>query len=174
MCQVKYFIKDINVMVRKKKLRLLIIWINRAFVGIFLYRLERSLYLLFPKIYFILRIPFLPIIYLLQVYSNLDIPYQADIKGGLKVLHPSVGVVISKYAIIGENLTLTGGNIIGIRKKIEDVELIIGDNCNLGANAVILGPVKIGNNIKIGASACVVKNFIDNDLSLVGVTAKII
>lgn len=32
----------------------------------------------------------------------MDIHYKADIKGGLLVLHPSVGCVISGQSIIGE------------------------------------------------------------------------
>lgn len=102
----------------------------------------------------------------------MDINYKADIKGGLKVLHLSVGIVISGLSIIGENLTLTGGNIIGGRAGTKARGIIIGDNCHLGANAVILGPIILGNNINIGASACVIHFCeIDNTI-LVGVPAK--
>lgn len=41
----------------------------------------------------------------------------------------------------------------------------------MGANAVIIGPVVIGNNVTVGASACVVKNAEDGAV-LVGVPAK--
>jgi serine acetyltransferase len=104
----------------------------------------------------------------------LEIHYKADIKGGLLVLHASVGCVVSGLAIIGENLTLTGGNIIGGRAGCRRGDLVIGDNCSLGANAVILGPLKLGNHIEIAASALVVNNCLDDNCMMLGVPAKAI
>ena len=146
---------------------------SRAFVGVFMYRFERGLFLTFGKLYSIIRILLLPIINILQAYSNLDIHYKANIKGGLFVLHPSNGIVISGKSIIGSNLTLTGGNVIGISKKCNTGEFVIGDNCSLGANAVIIGPLMLANNIRIGASACVVKSYAESNVTLIGVPAKI-
>jgi len=34
---------------------------------------------------------------------------------------------------------------------------VIGDDCSLGANATIIGPLILGERIKVGASACVIK-----------------
>lgn len=160
-------------MLGKQKLRILYICFSRSFVGILLYRTERGTLLAFGKAYQFLRILLLPIINLIQAYSNIDIHYKANIKGGLSILHPSMGIVISGKSIIGHNLTLVGGNVIGINKKTETGQFIIGNNCELGANAVILGPVKIGDNIKIGALACVTKDFPEPNVILVGVPAQI-
>jgi serine acetyltransferase len=85
----------------------------------------------------------------MQAYSNLEIHYKADFKGGFMVLHASAGSVVSGLAIIGENLTHTRGNIIGGRTGCRLGELLKGDNCSLGANAVILGPIRLGNNIEV-------------------------
>lgn len=168
-----YFLQDIQRMLGKRKSRLLYIWLSRSFSGIFMYRFERGMLLSFGKFYEIFRILFLPIINCIQAYSNLDIHYKADIKGGLCILHPSMGVTISGISIIGTDLTLTGGNVIGISKKVNRGEFVIGNNCNLGANAVILGPAKIGNNVNVGALACVTKDFLENNITLVGVPATI-
>ncbi len=150
-------------MLGKYKIRILHIWLSRVFWGIFLYRFERGLYKTIGKPYEYIRVIFIPLFNLIQAYSNIDIPYKADIKGGLLVLHPSVGCVVSGVAVIGENLTLTGGNIIGGRAGCKKGELVIGNNCSLGANAVILGPIKLASNIQVGASACVVKDcLVDN------------
>ncbi len=174
MSQARFFLQDTNRIIGKKKYRLLYIWINRNFAGILLYRLERSLFLLIGNPYKYVRILFLPIFKLLQWYSNMDIHYEADLKGGLIVLHPSVGCVISKFSNVGVNLTLTGGNIIGVKKKCDNNEFIIGDNCTLGANATIIGPLNLGNNIIIGASSSVVSSFKENDIVLGGVPAKVL
>ncbi len=122
------------------------------------------------KPYSIIRVLFIPFFNLIQAYSNIEIHYKADVKGGLLVLHPSIGVVISGLAIIGENLTLTWGNIIGGRKDAK--EIVLGNKCHLGANAVVLGPVVLGNNIVIGASACVINSCESDNVVLVGVPAK--
>lgn len=161
-------------MLGKHKIRILHIWLSRVFWGIFLYRIERSGYLLLGKAYGYVRIIFIPLFNVIQAYSNLDIHYKADIKGGMLVLHPSVGVVISGLSVIGKGLTLTGGNVIGGRAGCKPGEIIIGDHCNMGANAVVLGPVTLGNNISIGASACVVHNCFTDNASLIGVPARMV
>lgn len=172
MSQLSYLRKDVKKMVGKIKWRILIIFFSRVFAGIFWYRIDRSLYLLIGKQYQVLRIFLSPFFYIVQAYSNVDIHYKADIGPGLMILHTSVGVVVSGKAIAGNNLTLTGGNVIGASRDCNKGDFMIGDNCFLGANACIIGPLKIGNNIKIGACACVVKSFEENDITLVGVPAK--
>lgn len=169
--QAKYFIKDLYRLLGKFKIRIFHIWLSRVFWGLFLYRFERGLYITIGKPYEYIRVIFIPFFNLIQAYSNLDIPYKADIKGGLLVLHPSVGVVVSGIAIIGENLTLTGGNVIGGRDGCKRGELVIGNNCSLGANAVILGPIVLGNNINVAASACVIKDCLVDNSTLIGVPA---
>lgn len=169
-----YFLQDINRILGKRKSRILYVWLSRSFAGLFMYRLERGLFLTFGKFYSVFRIFLSPLLNIVQAYSNLDIHYKSSIKGGLLILHPSNGVVISGQAIIGYNLTLTGGNVIGLARKCNVGEFVIGDNCNLGANAVIMGPLHLANTIKIGACACVVKNCLDTDVTLVGVPAKIL
>lgn len=172
MTQFNFFIYDVKRMLGRSKLRLLIVWLSRGFWGCLIYRFERSLFLVFGKSYKILRIPLIPIINILQAYSNIDIHYKANIKGGILVLHPSVGCVISGQSVIGKNITLTGGNVIGAKGKVEDGTFVIGNNCEMGANATIVGPVILANNITIGASACVINSESNAYSVLVGVPAK--
>ncbi|PZX51435.1 LbetaH domain-containing protein [Algoriphagus chordae] len=172
--QFKYFGQDLKRMLGKYKIRILHIWLSRAFWGIFLYRLERSLFLLMGRPYEIIRVIFIPIYNLLQAYSNMDLNYKSDIKGGLLVLHPAMGVVVSGYAIIGENLTLTGGNVIGGKAGCGPGDIQVGNNCEMGANAVIIGPLKLGNSINIGASACVIRDCLEDNALLIGVPAKVL
>ncbi len=172
MTQFFFFLQDVKRMLGKHKIRIIHLWLSRVFIGIFLYRLERSLFLLFGRFYGIIRVPFIPIFNILQSYSNLEIHYKADIKGGLMVLHASVGTVISGQSVIGENLTLTGGNVIGAKKSCPKGTFVIGDNCYFGANATLIGPLILGNNNNIGAGACVVKDFKMDNITLVGVPAK--
>jgi len=169
--QIQYFRQDLKRMLGKHKIRILHIWLSRIFWGIFIYRIERSLLLLIGKNYKIVRVILIPFYNIIGAYSNIEINYNADIKGGLLVLHPSVGVVVSRFAIIGENLTLTGGNIIGGKPGCNYGDIVIGDNCSLGANAVIIGPITLATGISIAASACVVSDCTTDNATLRGVPA---
>lgn len=172
MTQLRYFIADVKAMLGKYKSRLIYIWLTRSFLGVFVYRFERSLYLIFNRYYTFVRLPFVPFSQLLQSYSNIEIHYKADIKGGLKVLHPSVGVVVSGKSIIGKNLILTGGNVIGVKRNCGVGDFVIGDDRHMGANATVIGPVVLGDSVTIGASACVNRSFVESEVVLVGVPAK--
>jgi serine acetyltransferase len=173
LAQIEYLFKDINSLLGKNKLRLILLFFNRAFWGVFSYRIDRSLYLVFKNSYKFIRIFLSPFFYFLQIISNCDIHYKANIKGGINIHHPSLGVVISGKSIIGEMLTLTGGNAIGIKSSSDEALISIGDYCNMGANSCIIGPLQLGSNLKIAALACVVKSYCEDNLILVGVPAKI-
>ena len=61
---------------------------------------------------------------------------------------------IGKNCHIFQNVTIgTNGSNIGPT---------IGDNCFFGCGCVVVGDIKIGNNVRIGANAVVVKNVPDN------------
>lgn len=173
MNQFKFLFDDINSLLGKNKFRIIMIVFNRAFWGVFSYRIDRFLYMMFKDNYKFIRFFLSPVFYLLQIISNCEIHYKADIQGGINIHHPSLGIVISGKAIIGKKLTLTGGNTIGIKKGSHTTTILIGDNCNLGANACIIGPLKLGNNILVGAMACVVKSFQTDNICLTGVPAII-
>lgn len=50
--------------------------------------------------------------------------------------------------------------------------IIIGNNVNIGWNAIIMPDVTIGNNVIIGAGALITKNIPDNSVAI-GVPAKV-
>ena len=172
MKQLKYFIADVKRAIGRKKLRIFTVFFTRSFWGLFNYRLERCGYDLFGGLYPVIRILYLPFSFVFQIISNIDIHYKADIRGGVLIHHPALGIVVNGVCIIGSNITLTGGNVLGINKSCEKGDFTIGNNCNLGANATIIGPLKLGDKIKVGANACVVSSYTDSELVLVGVPAK--
>lgn len=169
--QLGYFLEDYKRATGKYWFRGFYIWMKYTIIGILFYRIERSLYMLFGEYYRILRVLFMPLIFLVEALSRVDINYRADIKGGLCILHGSMGVVINGGAIIGRNLTLVGGNVIGGNHSFPRGGFTVGDNCFMGANAVMIGPIHVGDNVIIGASACVVKD-IPSNVSVAGVPAK--
>ncbi len=76
----------------------------------------------------------------------------AVIRGNLTLPHGLQGIFISRYAVIGENCWIYQNVTIG---EVDQKAPVIGDDCLIGAGAVIVGDVKIGNHVKIGAGAVV-------------------
>ena len=115
------------------------------------------------------------------------------IEGGGKIgencsIFPDVFFGSEPYLItIGNNVRITfgvkfathDGGVWTQRKKVileqADVfgKIVVGDNTNIGWNAIILPGVTIGKNCVIGAGAVVTKDIPDNSVA-VGVPAKVI
>lgn len=94
-----------------------------------------------------------------------------EIGGGWVLMH-GFGVVLNGGAKIGRNCTMYHGVTIGVANDLKKMP-VIGDNVFIGADAKILGGVRIGNNVKIGAGAIVVED-VPNGCTVVGQKAKII
>ena len=90
---------------------------------------------------------------------------------GLIIYH-SGEIVVSGLAKCGKNLKLHGNNCIG-NKGLDGYAPIIGNNCDVGFGAVIIGDVVLGDDIKVGANAVVNKNFKSNQ-TIAGIPAKTI
>jgi len=85
-----------------------------------------------------------------------------------------MGVVIGETSEIGNNVTIYHGVTLGgtsfTRGKRHPT---IENNVTIGAGAKILGPLKIGNNSKIGANSVVIKDVPPNT-TVVGIPGKIV
>lgn len=91
---------------------------------------------------------------------------------GLNVYH--VGNIIVNPAVrAGENCSLHGGNCIGNNGKTKEVPKL-GNNVDVGFGAVIIGNVKIADNIKIGANSVVNKSFLIPGVTIAGIPARIV
>ena len=73
--------------------------------------------------------------------------------------HGITGIFISHSAEIGSNCTILQNVTIGSSKKKAPK---IGNNCIIGAGAVIIGGITIGNNCNIGANVTVFKDVPSN------------
>lgn len=73
--------------------------------------------------------------------------------------HGLNGIIVSHNAVIGSNVTIFHQVTIGEGKGGAPV---IGDNVMIGAGAKIIGAVKVGNGVKIGANCVVVHDVPDN------------
>ena len=83
----------------------------------------------------------------------------AKIAGIPSLPHGLHGIYISRYAYIGANCRIYQNVTIG---EVDHIAPCIGDNCLIGAGAVIIGNIRIGHNVKIGAGTVVSSNTPDN------------
>jgi serine acetyltransferase len=91
---------------------------------------------------------------LTEFVMGVEVPPGCEIGPGARILH-GVGVVVHENARIGSNVTIFQGVTIGGKR---DGVPTIGNHVEIGASAIILGGVTIGDGAVIGAGAVVVKD----------------
>ena len=86
-----------------------------------------------------------------------------------------IGVVIGSTAIIGDDCLIYQGVTLGMTGKNPQGKRhpTLGSNVLVGANAVILGDINVGDGAKVGAGAVVVKD-VPAHVTVVGVPAKVV
>lgn len=106
--------------------------------------------------------------------TGIEIHPGAKIGKGLFIDH-GMGVVIGETAEIGNNVTIFHGVTLGGTGKEKNVKRhpTVGDNVVIGAGAKILGPIKIGNNAKIGANSVILKD-VPPYGTVVGIPGKVV
>lgn len=112
------------------------------------YRLQRGIFLRDP------RHPALPCLArLMKIRTGAEIYYSTEIGAGFMVDH-GVGIVLGPRHRIGRNFTIHQGVTLGQRRLNSPNEAItIGDDCTLFAGAKVLGTVRLGDGVRLGANA---------------------
>ena len=124
--------------------------------AIWLHRIAHFLYSL--------KIPFIPrlISQLNRFFTGIEIHPGARIGKRFFIDH-GMSVVIGETAAIGDDVMMYHGVTLGGHgwwsdKKGAKRHPTIGNNVVLGMNCSILGPIKVGDNSKIGAGALVIED----------------
>ncbi|OAF13573.1 hypothetical protein AYJ54_43365 [Bradyrhizobium centrolobii] len=94
--------------------------------------------------------------------AGIDMPSVVRAGPGLVIVH-GWGLVVNREAIIGSNVTLFNGVVIGRKDRITEngrqTEYpVIGDDVWIGPQAIILGGVKIGSGAIVGAGSVVTRD----------------
>ncbi len=100
-----------------------------------------------------------------SIVTGAEIDLSCNLGGGLLIPHPN-GIVIHPDSKIGVNCLLF--QQVTLAGSVE-----LGYHVDIGAGAKLLGPLKIGNNVRIGANAVVTKDILD-DVTVAGVPATVI
>ena len=120
-------------------------------------------------------IPFLPrlISQVARILTGVEIHPAAKIGCGFFIDH-GMGVVIGETAEIGNYVTLFQGVTLGgTGKERGKRHPTLGNHVVVGAGAKILGGIRIGDNVKIGANSVVLKSVPANS-TVIGVPGRII
>ena len=108
-----------------------------------------------------------------KLWTGIEIHPGAKIGKGFFIDHGS-GVVIGETTEIGDNcLVYQGVTLGGTGKDKGKRHPTLGNNVMVGAGARVLGPFKVGDNVKIAANAVVLETIPPN-CTAVGVPARIV
>ena len=134
--------------------------------AVIFHRITHFLYI--KKLYFLSRL----LSQIMRFLTGIEIHPGAVIGKRLFIDH-GMGVVIGETAEIGDDCLIYHGSTLGgTGKDIGKRHPTIGNNCMVGSGSKVLGPIIIGNNVKIGANAIVYENVEDNT-TVVGINRKI-
>ena len=120
------------------------------------------------------KIPLLPRL-LSQIgkfITGIEIHPGAEVGKGLFIDH-GMGVVVGETTVIGNNVTLFQGVTLGgTGKEKGKRHPTLGNNVVVGTGAKILGNIRIGDNVNIGANAVVIRDVPANS-TVVGVPGRV-
>ena len=108
---------------------------------------------------------------LVQIVTGIELPCEVEIGRNFTIDHFG-GIVISGYAKFGDNCRIRNGVVVGLQRVDDPGAPTVGDNVDIGTGAKLLGHIRIGNNVLIGANAVVITNVPDGSIA-VGVPAVI-
>lgn len=136
-----------------------------SFWAILLYRPAHFLYK--KKLFFSARL----ISQIARFFTGIEIHPGAKIGKGFFIDH-GMGVVIGETCEIGNNVIIYQGVTLGgTGKEKGKRHPTIGNNVLIGCGAKVLGPIKVGDNSKIGGGSVVISNVPPNS-TVVGVPAR--
>lgn len=121
------------------------------------------------------RIPFFPraLSQFARFITGIEIHPGATIGSGMFIDH-GMGVVIGETAEIGDHVTLFQGVTLGgTGKQRGKRHPTIGSHVVVGAGAKVLGPIMIGDYVKIGANSVVLQDVPDHS-TVVGIPGRIV
>ena len=91
---------------------------------------------------------------------------------GLCIVH--IGpVIVNRDAKVGANCRVQAMVNIGANGG-DGKAPNMGDNLYIGPGAKIFGAIRVGNNVSIGANAVVNKSFMDDDIVIAGIPARVV
>ncbi len=165
-----FFISDVNAAFNKDPAARSIIEVLTSYPGIKAILIHRIAHFFWK-----LGMPFVPR-YLSEIarqMTGIEIHPGAQIGKDFFIDHGS-GVVIGETSEIGDNVTLFQGVVLGgVATDPVKRHPTLGNNIVVGTGAKLLGPIKIGDNVRIGANSVIVQDVPPNSV-VVGVPGRVV
>jgi serine O-acetyltransferase len=125
------------------------------------------------KYYFPMWLISVFLFYHYQYKYGIQINYKTKIGKGFYIGHFNC-IVVSPYAVIGDNCNISQGVTIGVSNRGERKGYpVIGNNVFMAPGVKIFGAIKVGDNVAVGANA-VVNTDVPPNAVVVGIPARII
>lgn len=104
---------------------------------------------------------------------GISIPFETDVGSGFYIGHFG-GIVVNEHVVIGKNCNISHGVTLGVSNRgAKQGCPIVGDNVYIGPGAKIIGLVRVGNHVAIGAN-CVVTKDVPDHAVVVGIPGRVI
>lgn len=140
--------------------------LSQGFQALFVYRIFRW--------FFERGVPTQPLRFLVErfteITTGISLPAEAQIGKGLRIHHFG-GIIVHSHAVIGERCTLYHGVTLGDRGGWGGAPRV-GNRVVIGAGAKLLGEIEVGDDCLIGANA-VVRSSVPSGYVAVGIPATI-
>jgi serine O-acetyltransferase len=106
-----------------------------------------------------------------QILTGIDLPCEVKLGRRFQIEHFG-GIIISGDTEFGDDCIVRNGVTIGLRRTNERGAPVFGSRVDIGTGAVIIGRIRVGDDVSIGANAVVLTDVPSNSIA-VGVPAKI-
>ena len=120
------------------------------------------------------KVPVLPRV--LSIVNRLvfatQLPASTRLGKGVRLNYSGLGTVIHARAVIGNNVEIGPGVVVGGRSEIWEVP-VIEDDVQIGVGAKVLGPIRVGRGAVIGANAVVLHD-VPPGAVMVGIPARVL
>ena len=123
-----------------------------------------------------LGIPFFPRLFsqVSRFFTGIEIHPGAKIGKGFFIDH-GIGVVVGETAEIGDNCVLFHNVTLGGAGKHKGKRHpTLGNNVMVGTGAILLGPITVGDNVKIGANTFILMRDIPDNVTVAGTPGRIV
>ena len=107
-----------------------------------------------------------------EMLTGIELPCEATLGRRFRIDHFG-GIVISGDAVFGEDCVIRNGVTVGLKNTGHRGAPIIGNRVDIGAGAKILGSIRVGEDVSIGANAVVLIDVPSNSIAI-GVPARVL
>ncbi|HEY4048064.1 MAG TPA: serine O-acetyltransferase [Acidobacteriaceae bacterium] len=107
-----------------------------------------------------------------EILTGIELPCETTLGRRFRIDHFG-GIIISGDAVFGDDCIVRNGVTVGLRNTGQRGSPVIGNRVDIGAGAKILGPIRIGDDVAVGANAVVLCDVPAGSIA-VGVPARIL